>query len=66
MLYLLKKWSILEKSIYQEVVVMKDTTHRSDITHSEKTSPLAYALSVIFIGISVFAIASIMGCSLPY
>lgn len=45
---------------------MKDTVHNPDSKQSEKTSPFAYILSVFFVGAAVFAVASIMGCSLPY
>jgi len=45
---------------------MKDTSQHSDLIESEKPSILAYLLSVIFIGSAVVAVASIMGCSLPY
>lgn len=44
---------------------MKEEVHSSNSTQSEKVSPLAYVMSVVFIGITVVSIASIMGCSLP-
>lgn len=45
---------------------MKDVNNNSKTKPSEKNSPLSYILAIILVGTVAVAIASIMGCSLPY
>lgn len=45
---------------------MKNIVHSSDAIHSQKKSPLTLLLSIVAISAAVLAVASIMGCSLPY
>ena len=45
---------------------MKEDMNKSNAKQSDKLSPLSYILSIFLIGVVAVAIASIMGCSLPY